>query len=212
MYQSFWWFCMPPTKQRRAQGIESRRRLIEATAELLGDGGYSAMSVDGIAKRAGVVKSALYWHFGSKRGLLLAALEHHIDTWTDEVARSVAEESHPYGRLEAFLRYIRDVIVARPFSRRLIFSLLMERAHADEDIRALIARMFRELRQALVDGFALAVPVTPQLEGFCDRLVCELDGLFLGFQADPDVARLDANLAHLQRWIPRRLATEVLGA
>ena len=201
---------MPATKQRRSQGIESRRKLIEATAELLGDGGYSAMSVDGIAKRAGVVKSALYWHFGSKRGLLLAALEHHIDTWTDEVSRSVAEQSHPLGRLESFLSYIRDVIVDRPYSRRLIVSLLMERAHADEQVREMIAQLFRDLRRALVEGFALAVPVTPQLEQFCDGFVCELDGLFLRFQADPDVARLDASLAYLQKWIPRRLATEVL--
>ena len=66
---------MATTHQKVEQGARSREALLDAAIELIADGGYTATGVDAIARRSGVVKSALYWHFGSKDGLLIAALE-----------------------------------------------------------------------------------------------------------------------------------------
>jgi AcrR family transcriptional regulator len=67
---------MPRTYRqgRRAEAAaETRRRIIETTRRLLPT--RSEMSVDEIAREAGVAVQTLYTHFGSKRGLLLAVID-----------------------------------------------------------------------------------------------------------------------------------------
>ena len=56
--------------RKTARGEASRRRILDAATQLICERGYSGTSVDAVCKRAGVVKTALYWHFGSKSGLL----------------------------------------------------------------------------------------------------------------------------------------------
>lgn len=58
---------------RRAQAIDATRRaIIEAAREILLKGGYSELSLDAVAAQAGVVRATVYYHFGSKVGLLEA--------------------------------------------------------------------------------------------------------------------------------------------
>lgn len=48
--------------------------LLDATRELLAERGGAAASLDGIARRAGYSRQAVYRHFGSRAGLLKATL------------------------------------------------------------------------------------------------------------------------------------------
>jgi AcrR family transcriptional regulator len=52
-----------------------RTRLLNAAVRVFDRKGYAAASVREVAEMAGVTKPALYYHFGSKEGLLLAILE-----------------------------------------------------------------------------------------------------------------------------------------
>ena len=74
-----------PSLSRAAQGAASRERILQAALELLGKRGYAATSVSAICERAGVAKTALYWHFGSKEGLLLTLLKRTRTTWIEEI-------------------------------------------------------------------------------------------------------------------------------
>src|SRR6202035_5086132 len=67
------------TQQERK--AETRSRLLAAAAELFADQGVDAVSVDAVAEAAGRTSGAVYAHFGSKQGLLLALL----DSWKDSV-------------------------------------------------------------------------------------------------------------------------------
>ena len=60
---------------------ETRARLLAAAADLFADQGIDAVSVDAVAEAAGRTSGAVYAHFGSKQGLLLALL----DSWKDSV-------------------------------------------------------------------------------------------------------------------------------
>ena len=91
---------MATTHQKVEQGARSREALLDAAIELIADGGYTATGVDAIARRSGVVKSALYWHFGSKDGLLIAALERTAREWVAEFEAAVVIE----GRARAAAR------------------------------------------------------------------------------------------------------------
>jgi len=65
-----------PTLQTPAELDERvRTRLLNAAVRVFDRKGYAAASVREVAEMAGVTKPALYYHFGSKEGLLLAILE-----------------------------------------------------------------------------------------------------------------------------------------
>src|SRR5882724_9074046 len=97
------------THQKIEQGARSREALLDAAIELIADGGYTATGVDAIARRSGVVKSALYWHFGSKDGLLIAALERTAREWVAEFEASVVVKAEPAQRLENMLGHVRKL-------------------------------------------------------------------------------------------------------
>lgn len=61
---------------RKARGEASRRAIIEAAIAVIAEQGVAATTLDAVARRAGVSKPLLLFHFGSKDGLLVAVLEH----------------------------------------------------------------------------------------------------------------------------------------
>ncbi|MEI6668931.1 MAG: TetR/AcrR family transcriptional regulator [Acidobacteriota bacterium] len=60
------------------QDPQTRNRLLESAVHIFDRKGYSAASVREIAEMAGVTKPALYYHFGSKEGLLIAILDEAV--------------------------------------------------------------------------------------------------------------------------------------
>jgi AcrR family transcriptional regulator len=71
--------------ERRA---ETRRRLLDAAAELFAERGVDGASIDAIAERADRTSGAVYDHFGGKDGLLFALLE----GWVDDVSAVIGAE------------------------------------------------------------------------------------------------------------------------
>jgi AcrR family transcriptional regulator len=66
---------VPSEDLRVAQGQSTRALLLAAATDLLREEGYAATSTRAVADRAGARLSLVHYHFGSKRGLLLAVLE-----------------------------------------------------------------------------------------------------------------------------------------
>jgi len=58
-----------------------RERLIDTALELFNRQGYHATGIDGLLAEAGCAKMTLYHHFGSKEGLIRAALEARDARW-----------------------------------------------------------------------------------------------------------------------------------
>lgn len=89
------------TQTQQERKAETRARLLAAAAELFADQGVDAVSVDAVAEAAGRTSGAVYAHFGSKQGLLLALL----DSWKDAVRTvllaEVAVTESPEGQLAA---------------------------------------------------------------------------------------------------------------
>jgi AcrR family transcriptional regulator len=87
------------TQQERK--AETRARLLAAAADLFADQGIDAVSVDAVAEAAGRTSGAVYAHFGSKQGLLLALLDSWKDSALAVLMAEVAVSESPHEQLAA---------------------------------------------------------------------------------------------------------------
>lgn len=87
-----------------------RRQLLELATELFAERGYAAASMDELAGRAGVSKPVIYDAFGSKEGLLVAAIDELGLELAETVAAAVAGKTEPEDLLRAgslaFFRFV----------------------------------------------------------------------------------------------------------
>lgn len=81
-----------------------------AATDLFADHGVDAVSVDAVAEAAGRTSGALYDHFGSKQGLLLAVL----DDWRDAVVGAILAEFSVADSVEDRLRSVARNVVVSP--------------------------------------------------------------------------------------------------
>ena len=77
-----------PVATQGERRTETRRRLLQAAAELFAERGVDGASIDAIAERAERTSGAVYAHFGGKDGVLFALL----DGWVDDVATVIGAE------------------------------------------------------------------------------------------------------------------------
>ena len=66
---------------------ETRRELIESAVRVFADRGFQRASLEEIARDAGYTTGAVYWHFGGKDELFLAAYEAYALTRVNELAQ-----------------------------------------------------------------------------------------------------------------------------
>jgi len=153
---------VPQTQDERK--AETRARLLAAAAELFAEQGIDAVSVDAVAEAAGRTSGAVYAHFGSKQGLLLALL----DSWKDSVLTvllaEVAVTETPLGQLAAVWENVAGTDDAEAGSWSLLEQELSLRAARDSDVaevlraRNLEARRFSARQLA---GWAAAAGAAP---------------------------------------------------
>ena len=62
-------------RPERADAARNRRRVLEAAAALFGEHGVDGISMDAVARAAGVGKGTLFRRFGDRHGLLVALLD-----------------------------------------------------------------------------------------------------------------------------------------
>lgn len=191
---------MPATSSKLLQGEESRRRLLESAVQLVATGGYAGTGVEAIAQRAGVGKSALYWHFGSKRGLLLEAIRVETERWVGEAFGATRAAGSPLGRLDALFVRVEGAIVDRSRAHRLLLALLLELGADDEEVRNQIADVFAVTRRALADGLCDSVPGlnARTADDIAAAFTAQVDGMFLRYLAEPDEERLERGMRTLR--------------
>jgi len=78
----------------RPRSTKVRRKILEATAELLKESGYAALSIEGVAARSGVAKTTIYRRWASLSALVVDVLVEADRQWPMPVpkGRSLAED------------------------------------------------------------------------------------------------------------------------
>ncbi len=68
-----------PRKRGKTADLAKREGIILAAKKAFFDHGYAGASIEAIAGEAGVSKVTIYNHFGDKRALFTAAVEHECE-------------------------------------------------------------------------------------------------------------------------------------
>ena len=68
---------------RREKQEQTRSRILDAGLGVFRSRGYARGTIEDIAELAGCTRGSVYLHFGSKEGLFVAIVEHHLE---DQVA------------------------------------------------------------------------------------------------------------------------------
>ena len=89
----------------------TRERLICAAYELFYRHGFHAVGLDQIIKDAGVTKSTLYNHFGSKEALIVAVLEWREALWPNRLREALRRRAgaRPRAQLMALFDVVEEV-------------------------------------------------------------------------------------------------------
>ena len=199
---------MPPRRYRNSH--VSRERILETATELFAQKGYAGAGVDQLAARSGIAKTAIYYHFGNKAGLLAAALERASGTWIEGIYQASRQAGDWSSRLDRALAGMRSLLEEKPWSFKLMQILALEVTEESPEIREILQSIPRRARQAIVEGMrdALGVEV-PDAEGVARLILGSLDGISMNLQIDPGAISLDEAFLELRRITTFAVATRL---
>jgi AcrR family transcriptional regulator len=183
--------------RKQQQGEQSRELILDATERLMATNGYAATSISDIRKTSGLPPSSIYWHFGSKEGVLAAVMQRGADrffaaipTWDD--ADVPADQ-----RAERIRTVAAAQLAAHPDFLRLLYMLSLERG-----TDAAVAEVIRRVRDTAIGRFRDAIshlmpPDTPaakarsvisELTAFA---VAQSDGVFFADHLEPEATDVE---------------------
>ena len=179
---------MIPTDERRTkkqqQGEQSRELILDATERLMATRGYAATSINDIRKACGLPPSSIYWHFGSKEGVLAAVMERGAKRYFAAIPTEADFERQ--------LAAVIELQEQHPEFLRLFLLLSLERSH-DPAVTEVLRRVRDQAITRFRDAVAQLLPDdAPPAK--TRRVVTEVaaiatalsDGIFLAEHLEPD--------------------------
>jgi AcrR family transcriptional regulator len=144
---------------RARQAAETRRAILESAVTLFRDRGWAATTLPMVAAEAGTAVDTIYSAFGSKSGLLLAAIDLAIagdDDPTPMIDRPELAEFGQGSTLERLRTGVHFTIGV--YERSVpILKALQEAAASDEAARGRLSRYDTDRRNVIVVGMELIV-------------------------------------------------------
>lgn len=104
---------VPPTPIERAQETLSptARRILDAAKRIVAEEGLDGLTLDAIARAAGVNKAATHYHFGNKAGLIEALVDEIVLDECAAMAHSVAPGASIEERIDSMVDGVRRMAI-----------------------------------------------------------------------------------------------------
>jgi AcrR family transcriptional regulator len=201
----------PVTPKPRLSAAERREQLLDVAKELVGEQGFHGVSIEGIARRAGITRPVVYAHFDDLDALLEAMLQREALRALTQLGTILPGEL-PAGEdrsaaLLSSLRSYLEAIRSDPVTWRLV---LMPPEGAPQVLRDQIERG----REAIIDALAMTVgpglsPERPSPDpALTARLLSALsDEAARLLLTDPETYPLERLMAHAE-WLLRQLVSD----
>ncbi|MFG2957512.1 TetR family transcriptional regulator [Streptomyces sp. NPDC048291] len=171
----------PTVRKKRANGVESRQRILDATVEIAGERGYEGTSIAAVSAKCGLPASSIYWHFKDKDDLIAAVIERSFETWLATVELPGEPTGTPLERVTAVAADVARSLVDAPDFLRLGLMLALERRPTEPRGRT----VFLQVRDVAAQKIAEALTeLFPDLDDDAVRVlttyaIAGADGLFV---------------------------------
>jgi len=112
--------------QRKNNPDAVRARLLECAARLIVDQGLPSLTLENVAREAGVSKGGLLHHYPGKNALIDGLFEEVVDWFEGQVEDALdPEETRPARFSKAYLRVVAAIDMSVPEEKRLAVLMLM---------------------------------------------------------------------------------------
>jgi TetR/AcrR family acrAB operon transcriptional repressor len=134
-------------RKTREETEQTRQGILNAALELFHENGYSRTTLEQIARRAGVTRGAIYWHFRDKVDLFLGLkdeIEQSAGTRLEDLLLWPVESLDDMRK--GVLRLFRNIEENEQFRR--YFEIVLYRAEFTEELQPLLTK-YRDKLQRL---------------------------------------------------------------
>lgn len=128
-----------------------RRRVLDASLDLIAGEGLEAFSMREVARRAGVSHQAPYHHFPDREAIMAAIVAEGFAKLRDDLLDAGAQLSDPRERLTALGKAYVAFALAQPAHFKLMFRSEWVKAEKHEEARACAEGAFETLAGAIAD-------------------------------------------------------------
>jgi len=139
-----------PVERGRRRSQRSHDAIVQATQELLVENGYQALTIEGVAARAGVGKQTIYRWWPSRAALVLEAYLAGSDA-----VPPPTDTADTHGDVRALLDWL-VAVLAQPIGGKVVAGLVADLKHdpdlADRFHRDVVPARRRAMRDALERG------------------------------------------------------------
>ena len=149
---------------------ERRAQLLEVARRVFGTSGFHAVSMETVAKEAGVTKPILYDHFPSKKELYLALIDADLAVLHEEVRKALVAPIGNRERIRASFQAYFDFVDEHAEGFRL---LMQETVGAEDEFRLHVAQVRDQILSEVADL------IVRESSGRLDREYAEIVALAL---------------------------------
>ncbi|WP_089104942.1 TetR/AcrR family transcriptional regulator [Streptomyces hyaluromycini] len=182
------------TRRKRANGVESRQRILDATVEIAGERGYDGTSIAAVSAKCGLPASSIYWHFKDKDDLIAAVIERSFETWLRAVELPGEDAGTPLERVTMMAANVARSLVAAPDFLRLGLMLALERRPTEPRGRTVFLQVRETAHQRIAEIVATLFPALAEdvVDTLTTYAVAGADGLFVHREVTGDSVDLVA--------------------
>ncbi|MFH9657546.1 TetR family transcriptional regulator [Streptomyces sp. NPDC017248] len=175
-------------RKKRANGVESRQRILDAAVEIAGERGYEGTSIAAVSAKCGLPASSIYWHFKDKDDLIAAVIERSFETWLAAVELPDESAGTPMDRVVAMAANVAKSLVDAPDFLRLGLMLALERRPVEPRGRTVFLEVRDIARQKIGEVVRFLLPdlADDAVHLLTAYAVAGADGLFVQREINGD--------------------------
>jgi AcrR family transcriptional regulator len=168
-----------------------RAQIVQCAADVMAESGYARATMAEIAKRAGIAKSVISYHFADKNELMQEIIRTGIETYTKFLESRMAAESTASGKIRAYLAASADFMVVHRSLNLAIVEIAFNALGPDG--RPLAASMPLEIYSTAFEQFLRDAQASGELREFDVEIMAGLlrsavhHTMVLAIRADPGV-------------------------
>ncbi|OKH80430.1 TetR family transcriptional regulator [Mycobacterium sp. ST-F2] len=176
----------PKPRRKRADGEQSRERILDAANEIASERGYEGTSIGLVSKKCGLPASSIYWHFKDKDDLLAAVIDRSFETWLR--VWELPSDGEPRERVIGLAKQLAKGLLDNPDFLRLGLMLALERRPIEPSARARFLQARTQATGSLTAALSELAPglTDAQVRLLVNYSIAGADGLFIAKELGGD--------------------------